>query len=100
MHSLGTSNLARMIKQAQDQVTESSRTTPHNFLPGQVTLDWPSVTILKREPVHKPDLELLQSKIDRFDELKKEIKDIKENRPVTRIPRKSVQVCIRARTED
>lgn len=100
MYHLKSSNMEKLLSQAQLEMIESDPGTPRNEMLGKVTIDWPSVTILKRELVFKPAFELLHSRVDHFDELRREIEDIKQNNPVKRLPRKSIQVCINARAED
>jgi hypothetical protein len=100
MHHLKTSHIDKLLKQALQETIESDPNSPKDVELGQVTVDWPTVTVLKAEKVKQPDIELLHSRVDRFDELKKEIEAIKDNKPVMRLPRKSLQVCINARPED
>jgi hypothetical protein len=100
LHNLGTSNLSSILAQAHQEYKESNPHSPQHLVLGQVTVDWPSVTILKRDFTRKPDVELLQSGVQPFDELQREITDIKEKKEVRKIIRRPLNVCINARPEE
>jgi len=98
LYDLKTSHISDILRQAQLDFADSNPNSPSNIAVGIVDLNWPSATLLKKEVERKPDVEMLHSRVENFENLQKEIIDIKKKSPM--ILKKPLQMCINARTEE